>query len=138
MNNNSYTDLEHLQLVASRIVQDGIDITRDYPDWVRVTFACASLGEAAREPYHDICRFYPGYTRQECDQKFNNCLRTGRGDITLGTLMELAKRHGIDVSLPKGRRPKTAEQKAEEEKNRFIQICEWLNSHYEFRHNTIT
>ena len=135
---NAFTDLEHLQLVASRIVQDGIDITRDYPDWVRVTFACASLGEAAREPYQDICRFYPRYTREECDEKFDNCLRTGRGDITLGTLMELAKRHGIDVSLPKGRRPKTAEQKEQEEKDRFKQICEWLNDHYEFRCNTIT
>lgn len=138
MNNNSYTDLEHLQLVAGRIAQGGIDITSEYEDWLKITFACAGLGEAAREPYHDICRFYPGYTRQECDQKFDNCLRTGRGDITLGTLMELAKRHGIDVSLPKGRRPKSEEQKAEEEKDRFKQICEWLNAHYEFRFNTIS
>ncbi|MBQ3914278.1 MAG: PriCT-2 domain-containing protein [Paludibacteraceae bacterium] len=135
---NAFTDLEHLQLVAGRIAQGGIDITREYEDWLKITFACASLGEAAREPYHDICRFYPGYTRQECDQKFDNCLRTGRGDITLGTLMELAKRNGIDVSLPKGRPPKTAEQKAEEEKDRFETIRKWLEERFEFRLNTIS
>ena len=135
---NAFTDLEHLQLVAGRISEAGIDITSEYENWLKITFACASVGEAARESYHNISRFYPGYKREECDEKFDNCLRTGRGDITLGTLMELAKRNGIDVSLPKGRRPKTKEQKEEEEKNRFDQICEWLNAHYEFRHNTIT
>ena len=135
---NAFTDLEHLQLVAGRIAQGGIDITREYEDWLKITFACASLGEAAREPYHDICRFYPGYTRQECDQKFDNCLRTGRGDITLGTLMELAKRNGIDVTLPKGRRPKSAEQKAEEERDRFETIRKWLEERFEFRLNTIS
>ena len=135
---NAFTDLEHLQLVAGRIAQGGIDITREYEDWLKITFACASLGEAAREPYHDICRFYPGYTRQECDQKFDNCLRTGRGDIMLGTLMELAKRNGIDVSLPKDRPPKTAEQKAKEEKDRFETIRKWLEERFEFRLNTIS
>ena len=134
---NSFTDLEHLVLVAGRISEAGIDITSEYEDWLKTTFACASLGEAAREPYHDICRFYPGYTRQECDEKFDNCLRTGRGDITLGTLFELAKRHGIDVSLPKGRRPKSAEQKAEEEKNRFETVRKWLGKHAEFRYNKV-
>lgn len=136
MNKKKFTDLEHLQLVAGRIAQGGVDITREYEDWIKVTFACASLGEAAREPYHEICRYYPGYTREECDEKFDNCLRTGRGDVTLGTLMELAKRHGIDVSLPKGRRPKA--DKKEKEEDLFIQISEWLAERYTFRYNTIT
>lgn len=132
---NAFSDLEHLVLVAGRINEAGIDITSEYEDWLKTTFACASVGEAAREPYHDICRLYPRYTRQECDQKFDNCLRTGRGDITLGTLMDLAKRNGIDVSLPKGRRPKTAKQKVEEEKNRFERMEEELKSFGEWRIN---
>ena len=135
---NSFTDLEHLELVAGRIAQGGIDITSEYENWLKITFACASLGEAAREAYHDICRFYPGYTREECDQKFDNCLRTGRGDITLGTLMQLAKEAGIDVSLPKGRRPKSAEQKTAEEKSRFELLREWLGERFEFRLNSLS
>ena len=138
MKQSVYTDFEHLKLVAGRIAQGGVDITREYQDWIKVSLACASLGEAAREPYHDICRFYPNYTRQECDEKFDNCLRTGRGDVRIGTLMELAKRNGIDVSLPKGRPKKTEKQKAEEEKDRFRQIREWLEERYMFRYNTIT
>ena len=134
---NAFSDLEHLELVAGRIAQGGIDITSEYENWLKITFACASLGEAAREPYHDICRFYPGYTRQECDQKFDNCLRTGRGDITLGTLMQLAKEAGIDVSLPKGRRPKTEEQKAVEQ-DRFETIRKWLDERFEFRLNSLS
>lgn len=136
MTKNNYTDLEHLKLVAGRIAQSGIDITSDYNDWISVTLACASLGEEARESYHDICRHYPGYTREECDLRFDNCLQTGRGDVSIGTLLHLAKANGIDVSLPKGRRPKADKKKKEEEV--FIQICEWLTERYTFRYNTIT
>ena len=52
---NNYTELEHLELVAQRIAESGIDLTADYGDWIQVTFACASLGEQAREAYHTIC-----------------------------------------------------------------------------------
>ena len=138
MNRNSFSDLEHLELVARRLAEGGIDITRDYQDWIMVTLGCASLGEAAREPYHLICGNYPNYTRKECDEKFDNCLRTGRGDVTLGTVIQMAKDAGIDTSLPKGRRPKSAEQKAEEEKDRFETIRKWLEERLEFRLNTIS
>ena len=135
---NNYSDLEHLELVARRIAEGGVDITREYQDWIKVTLGCASLGEKAREPYHTICSQYPTYRREECDEKFDNCLRTGRSDVRVATVFQMAKDAGIDVSLPKGRRPKTKEQKEEEQKNRFEQISEWLTVHYEFRHNTIT
>ena len=104
---NSFTYLERLELLARRASESGVDITRDYNNWVNVTFACASLGEGAREAYHLICSQYAGYSREECDRQFDNCLRTGRGDITLGTLIKLAKDHGIDTSLPRGRRAKS-------------------------------
>ena len=90
MNKHSYNDLEHLQLVAQRLVEAGKDITANHGDWILVTFACASLGEQAREAYHTICSLYPGYKREECDEKFNNCLKTGRGQVSLGTLMKMA------------------------------------------------
>ena len=110
----SFDDLEHLQLVANRIAESNVDITSDYQDWVRMTLACAALGEEARESYHKICSQYPRYQRAECDAKFDNCLRTGRGDISLGTLMKLAQDHGIDTSLPRGRRPMSKAQKKAE------------------------
>lgn len=137
-NKNQFCDLEHLQLVARRIAESGIDITDVYADWIDVTFACASLGEAARESYHTICRNSQKYKREDCDEKFDNCLHTGRGDITLGTLFKLAKDHGIDTSMPRGRRPKTEAQRKEEQKNLFESIHRWLDAHCEFRFNTIS
>ena len=132
---NSYSDLEHLELVSRRIDESGVDITREYQDWVKLTLGCTSLGEQAREFYHIICRQYPGYRREECDEKFDNCLRTGRGDVKVATVFQMAKDAGIDVSLPKGRRPKTAEQKTKEEKNRFQRMEEELKSFGDWRIN---
>lgn len=116
---NSYSDLEHLELVAQRLVESGKDITAVYGDWVKVAFACASLGEGGRESFHMISSVYPGYRREECDAKFDNCLRTGRGDVRIGTIMNMAKEAGVDVSLPRGRRARSDDEKAEDEKNRI-------------------
>ena len=107
---NNYTDLDHLHLVAGRLAEAGRDITADYADWISVTFACASLGEQAREAYHTICSLYSGYKREECDEKFTNCLKAGNGSVTLGTLMKMAQDAGIDTSLPRRR---TASSKCE-------------------------
>ena len=105
-NTRQFTDLEHLELVARRIAESGIDITADYQDWINVTFACASLGEAARESYHTICRQYPGYRREECDGKFDNCLRTGRDSVSLATLLQRAKDAEARVSEATNRKKK--------------------------------
>jgi len=135
MKHNSFNDLEHLELVARRIAESGIDITNDYAEWINVTFACASLGEAAREAYHTICRQYPTYNRAECDEKFDNCLRTGRGDVRIATLFQSAKEHGIDTSLPRGPRPKSPAQKKEERENRFQLMRQRIEQEYETRFN---
>ena len=135
MKTSNYSDLEHLELVAGRIAESGVDITTQYEDWICVTFACASLGEQAREYYHVICRNYPGYSREECDEKFDNCVRTGDGRISIATLMQKAKEAGIDVSLPRGRRPKNEEQKGTERENRFQQMRRQLTEWYDFRFN---
>lgn len=133
---NSYSDLERLELLARRIAESGVDITSEYQDWVSVTFACASLGEQARESYHTICSRYPQYSREECDRQFDNCLRTGRGDITLGTIMKMVKDHGIDTSLPRGRRPKSQQEKEEEQQTRISRMIELLRKQAEWRFNT--
>ena len=136
MTKNNYSDIEHLEFVARRIAESGADITSEYQDWISVTFACASMGEAARESYHTICSQYSGYKREECDKCFDNCLRTGRGDITLGTIIKLAKERGIDTSLPRGPRRKTKQERQEERENRFMMMRQSLEERYCFRFNT--
>ena len=135
MKKNSFTELEHLELVAQRIAESGKDITADYGDWINVTFACASVGEGGREPYHTICSVYPGYKREECDEKFTNCLKSGNGQITLGTLMKMAQDAGIDTSLPRGRRQKSTAKQEEERENRMALMRESLRQQAEWRFN---
>lgn len=136
MKKESFSDLEHLELLARRIAEGNVDITSEYQDWVTVTFSCASLGEQAREPYHTICSQYVGYSREECDRQFDNCLRTGRGDISLGTIVKMAKERGIDTSLPRGRRQKSESQKKQEQENRIRQMRELLMQWADWRFNT--
>lgn len=131
-----WSDQDRLELVARRIAEGSVDITSQYKDWIAITFACASLGEAAREAYHTICAQYNGYSREECDQCFDNCLRTGRGDITLGTLMKLAQDHGVDTAMPRGPRPRTRMEEKEERANQFEEMCRFVSSRYAIRFNT--
>ena len=135
MKMNNYSDVEHLELVAQRLAESGQDITSQYADWVKVTFACASVGEQGRAAYHRICQQYSGYQREECDEKFTNCLKSGNGQVTLGTLMQMAQEAGIDTSLPKGRRQKSANQKREEQENRIQLMRQSLTEHAEWRFN---
>ncbi len=135
---NSFTDLEHLQLVAGRISEAGIDITSTYNDWLKVTFSCASLGEAAREYYHIICSQYPNYRREECDMKFNNCLKTKSSTDSIALLIQMAKDNGIDVSLPRGRRPMSEEQRKAEHTNVMKEVKDYLRKNRSWRHNTLT
>ena len=132
---NNYTDIEHLKLVAQRIAESGKDLTSEYSDWISVTFACASLGEQAREAYHTICSQYSGYKREECDEKFTNCLKSGNGSVTLGTLMQMAKEAGIDTSLPRGRRQRKEHQNKEEQENRMQQMRSRLEQFAGWRFN---
>lgn len=132
---NNYTDLDRLETVAKRIVENQVDITSDFGQWVDVTMACASLGEAAREPYHMICSVYPNYSRQECDEKFDNCLHTGHGLVTLGTLLMLAKDAGIDTRMPSGRKAKSEEQRHDEQQQRMLRMEELLKGYAQWRYN---
>ncbi len=132
---DSYSSLEQLEFVAKRLKESGKDITSSYNDWMRVTFACASLGEAARESYHTICSLYPEYNREQCNDKFDNCLRTGTGQVGFGTLIQMAKDVGVDTSLPRGRRPKSEEQKVKEQENRMRKMREFLEKQAEWRYN---
>ena len=97
---NNFTEIERLRMIAERLHTTKVDITTTYDDWFHATAACASLGEEAREPYHLICSNYPGYKREECDQKFDNCLHSANGSITLGTLLKMAQDAGVDTTMP--------------------------------------
>ena len=115
MKQNSYTDLEHLHIIAERFRESGLVLSLTHKEWVTIGMGCASLGEAAREDFHTICQCFEGYSYEESNSKFDNCLRTTRGEVTLGSIILFAQQHGIDTKLPRGRRPMTPAEAEEKE-----------------------
>ena len=90
-----YDDIEK---VVSRIESRCLDITSDYGSWRDVGFALADgLGEAGRDYYHRISRFYPKYDAKETDKQFNRCLKGKKGGITVKTFFQKAKDMGVDI-----------------------------------------
>lgn len=91
-------DYAQAREMVNRITQAGIDLTDDYNDWFRIGSAFASgLGEAGRELFHELSQMSSKYNHAECDKKYDNCLHTGNGSITLATFYQMAKDAGIDI-----------------------------------------
>ena len=117
---NSYSDSEKLMIYAQQIHDSGIDITPDQKnEWTQIAYACASQGEAGREPYHLICSNHPKYSREETDRHFSYCLKTSKNCVSLGSLVKIAKDYGLELKLPKGRRPKSDAEHEEDQRNRY-------------------
>ncbi|MBQ9363334.1 MAG: DUF3874 domain-containing protein [Bacteroidaceae bacterium] len=137
MSKNSYSDLERLHIIAERIHESGLYIKASNQEWVHIGMGCASMGEAAREDFHLICQGFEGYSREESDAKFSNCLKTTRGEVTLGSVIQFAKEHGIDTGMPHGRRPMSEEAKEEQRRNIIAALKENILRDYTFRKNTL-
>ena len=91
-------DCTQAREVANRIVQSHIDLTDDYNDWFRIGSALANgLGEAGRDLFHDLSSMSSKYDAAECDKKYDNCLRTGNGSITIATFYQMARDAGVEI-----------------------------------------
>jgi hypothetical protein len=63
------------------------DVTKDYENWLNVMFGLAhSFSEAGRDPMHKICKNYPGYSKIECDEKYDACLESTQQAVTPVTI----------------------------------------------------
>lgn len=95
------TDYERAVIAVEDIELSGIDITSDRKDWRDIGFALSTLGEAGRDLFHRVSRFYPSYDQQETDKQFNSFVRgTGRG-ITLNSLFAIARKYGVKMRSSK-------------------------------------
>lgn len=138
MKQNAYTDLEHLHIIAERFRESGLVLSLTHKEWVTIGMGCASLGEAARDDFHTICQCFDGYTYEESNSKFDNCLKTTRGEVTLGSIILFAQQHGIDTKLPRGRRPMTPAEAEEKQANKIERIEEELTRNRRWRYNILT
>lgn len=128
-------DFQHIRNVVERVEAKHIDLTEPYNNFISICFAFASLGEEGRNLCHRVCAISPKYTREEVDGKFDNCLRLGRGDISIGTFMQYAKDAGVDISKPRGRKKMSDEEKNNGKAEKIQQAVTHLHQDYDFRHN---
>ena len=85
-----------VEALIAELRASGRDITADYGDWLKVGFALASeFGESGRRYFHEISSIYSGYERQECDKKYDQCLKSDNGKTNIATLFYLAEQQGV-------------------------------------------
>ena len=121
------------------IESQGIDITANYSDWLRIAFALVDeFGLDGESYFHRISAFYPNYSHEAASQQYIHCLqsarpplrggghRPGESDgsrVTIATLFYIAKNHGINLPAPipplrggkgESRRPSSSTQPVEE------------------------
>ena len=62
------------------LVQNKINLTESYDDWLSYGFSLCTFGEEGRQIYHNICSVSDKYNYSECDDKYNIILRDFNGD----------------------------------------------------------
>lgn len=97
----------------------------NYDEFMRIGFALASIGEDGRELFLDITKDNPDYPADSefvLNKKFDGFLKDYRGDITLGTFFEIAKKYGYE--FPRMRFWSIDKGKATIIRNSFIEFLE--------------
>ena len=98
------------------IESQGIDITANYSDWLRIAFALVDeFGLDGESYFHRISAFYPNYSHEAASQQYIHCLQSaypplrggghrpgesGKSRVTIATLFYIAKSHGINLPCP--------------------------------------
>jgi hypothetical protein len=89
-----------IETITARIEAAAIDIAPNYADWRDLGFALAdALGESGRNYYHRLSRFYSGYTENETNRQYDNCLKAHGHGVTIKTLYHLAKQAGVTLAV---------------------------------------
>lgn len=98
-------DYAQAREVVERIVRAGVSICDDYNDYLKVNLAFANaFGETGRELAEKVCSMSAKFNQTDFDKKYDNCLRTSNGNITMGTFYQMAQNFGIDIRMA---RPET-------------------------------
>lgn len=92
-------DITEIETIIQQIETKQIDIATAYSDWRDIGFALADgFGESGRDYFHRISKFYPAYSKNECETQYNNCLKANGQGITLKTFFFHAKQAGININ----------------------------------------
>lgn len=71
-----------------------VDLAPRYDDWLKLAFAFATtFGEEGRELYLRICRLCPAHDEEQSNAKFDEAIRHGRGDVSIGTFFDMVEKN---------------------------------------------
>lgn len=94
----STDNTSRVEALIAQLKSSNADISSGYNDWLKVGFALASeFGESGRRYFHDISSIYSGYERQECDKKYDHCLKSDNDKNNIATLFYLAEQQGVKL-----------------------------------------
>ncbi len=76
--------------------QKELDITGNYLTWQNLGLAFSyEYKEAGRQLFQRVCRFYPKYSQEECDQMYDRCLIRARGSYDMFDFLSMVRKAGI-------------------------------------------
>lgn len=144
---------DDIENIITQLEQNQIDITSNYPDWLKICFALIdALGSNARTYFHRISAISSKYNYSDCNKQFDHCINHKGDGVKIATFFGFTKDHGIIVSKKK---PLTLnpipEKKPEKENvleitgkkkkyrtNKFHLVRDYLLEHFDIRFNTVS
>src|SRR3989304_7747035 len=117
--------------IINTIIASGKILGDDsYNSWtVKIGFPLVTeFGEAGRGYFHALSSLSPKYNRIECDRKYDDCLRTNRGDITFATIVHMAREAGVVFKNDSLRTPKALVNQSETNKAKIFNCTDLGNS----------
>ncbi len=99
LDNHKFSEVEQ---IIQQIEAQQLDIASEYSDWRNIGFAFADeFGESGRELFHRISKFYHDYNINECNNQYENCLKSKGQGISISTFFFHAKQAGINIANSK-------------------------------------
>ncbi len=94
----SKTNEEAVEHLVQCIEATRTDVTASYDDWLKIGFALANeFGESGAYYFHRISKYYPKYTYEECEKKYQQCTKAKGSGVKISTLFHYAKQAGYVV-----------------------------------------
>jgi predicted P-loop ATPase len=129
--------------VIEEIENKQIDITENYENWIKIGFAFANeFKESGRALYHSVSKYNIDYKETNCNNQYNECLKSEIDKTKIASFFYIAKERGIDISN-KSNTSKIATDKKEtvkEEKNKtskLLMVEKYLDDIFDFRYNKV-
>ena len=132
-------ELKKLKAYVLELEKMGVDLTKEYENWLKIGFSIASFGEKGRSFFHRVSEFNADYDKKKCDKMFTSCLKDyHKKKITIGSFYHLCQKAQIKPVIPKAdinddRKPKKRKSVAEKQAE-----IEQLLSNLPIRHNEVS